>query len=117
MSLGLAAALKLDEAAEVAKIDPEKGISLPGWDASYKPEELKALLEAYKSVDEQKLWANLEYFLKKVIPVAEKAYVNENGGTRILFGKSTAELKKIVRGIMYENGKSFIDRWLNNFAG
>jgi hypothetical protein len=53
----------------------------------------------------------------KWIPVAEKAYVNENGGTRILFGKSTAELKKIVRGIMYENGKNFIDRWLNNFAG
>ena len=26
------------DAAEVAKIDPEKGISLPGWDASYKPE-------------------------------------------------------------------------------
>ena len=63
------------DAAEVAKIDPEKGISLPGWDASYKPEELKALLEAYKSVDEQKLWANLEYFLKAIIPVAEEVGV------------------------------------------
>ena len=59
------------DAAEVAKIDPEKGISLPGWDASYKPEELKALLEEYKTVDEQRLWANLEYFLKAIIPVAE----------------------------------------------
>ena len=63
------------DAAEVAKIDPEKGISLPGWDASYKPEELKALLEEYKSVDEQKLWANLEYFLKAIIPVAEEVGV------------------------------------------
>ena len=59
------------DAAEVAKIDPEKGISLPGWDASYKPEELKALLEEYKTVDERQLWANLEYFLKAIIPVAE----------------------------------------------
>ena len=64
------------DAAEVAKIDPEKGISLPGWDASYKPEELKALLEEYKTVDERQLWANLEYFLKAIIPVAEAVGVN-----------------------------------------
>ena len=63
------------DAAEVAKIDPEKGISLPGWDASYKPEELKNLLAEYKSVDEEKLWANLEYFLKAIIPVAEEVGV------------------------------------------
>ena len=43
------------DAKEVAKIDPEQGISLPGWDASYKPEELKALLNEYKSVNEEKL--------------------------------------------------------------
>jgi len=63
------------DAKEVAKIDPEKGIALPGWDASYKPEELKNLLAEYKSVDEEKLWANLEYFLKAIIPVAEEAGV------------------------------------------
>ena len=63
------------DAKEVAKIDPEQGISLPGWDASYKPEELKALLEEYKSVGESQLWANLEYFLKAIIPVAEEAGV------------------------------------------
>jgi mannonate dehydratase len=61
------------DAKEVAKIDPEKGISLPGWDASYKPEELKSLLNEYKSVDEEALWKNLEYFLKAIIPVATKA--------------------------------------------
>ena len=63
------------DAKEVAKIDPEKGISLPGWDASYKPEELKALLNEYKSVNEEKLWENFEYFLKKIIPVAEEVCV------------------------------------------
>ncbi len=63
------------DAQAVAQIDPEKGISLPGWDASYKPEELKALLEEYKSVGEAELWANLEYFLKAIIPVAVEAGV------------------------------------------
>ena len=63
------------DAKQVATIDPEKGISLPGWDASYKPEELKALLNEYKSVNEEKLWENFEYFLKKIIPVAEEVGV------------------------------------------
>ena len=63
------------DAAAIAKIDPEQGISLPGWDASYKPEELKALLEEYKAVGEEQLWANLDYFLKAIIPVAEAAGV------------------------------------------
>ena len=61
------------DAAEVAKIDPEKGIALPGWDASYKPEELKSLLGEYKSVSEEALWKNLEYFLKAIVPVASEA--------------------------------------------
>ncbi len=63
------------DAQAIAAIDPERGISLPGWDASYKPEELKALLEDYKSVGEDQLWANLDYFLKAIIPVAEEAGV------------------------------------------
>ncbi len=78
------------DAAEVAKIDPEKGISLPGWDASYKPEELKALLEEYKTVDERQLWANLEYFLKAIIPVAEavgvKMAMHPDDPPRPIFG-------------------------------
>jgi mannonate dehydratase len=63
------------DAAAVARIDPEKGIALPGWDASYKPEELRSLLAEYRSVDEEALWRNLEYFLRKIIPVAEAAGV------------------------------------------
>jgi len=63
------------DAAAVANIDPEKGISLPGWDASYKPEELKNLLNEYKAVGEDELWAHLEYFLKAIIPVAEEVGV------------------------------------------
>lgn len=65
----------------IKKVDPAKmfedvnnnsnGYVLPGWE----PErlgEIKRLLEAYSDVDEEKLWKNLENFLKEVIPVAEK---------------------------------------------
>lgn len=46
-------------------------LSLPGWDESYSKDELKELLNKYKEIDEERLWKNLETFLKAVIPVAE----------------------------------------------
>lgn len=61
------------DAAQAGQIDPEQGISLPGWDSSYAPAELKGLLEAYRGVGEAQLWAHLEYFLHAIIPVAEEA--------------------------------------------
>jgi mannonate dehydratase len=63
------------DASQVLEIDPEQGIALPGWDASYKPDELKKILAEYKEIGEEQLWANLEYFLKAMIPVAEEAGV------------------------------------------
>ena len=50
-------------------------IDLPGWDASYTKDEIKALFRKFAEVGEDGLWANLEYFLKKVIPVAEECDV------------------------------------------
>ncbi|MDD2362639.1 MAG: mannonate dehydratase [Oscillospiraceae bacterium] len=50
-------------------------LSLPGWDESYTKEQLKELLGQYKSVGEEQLWANLQTFLKAVIPVAEESGV------------------------------------------
>ncbi|HYG88163.1 MAG TPA: mannonate dehydratase [Azospirillum sp.] len=61
------------EVETVERIDVSQGISLPGWDSSYRPDELRALLDAYKDVDEETLWGNLEYFLKRVIPAAAAA--------------------------------------------
>ncbi|UZQ86067.1 mannonate dehydratase [Thermoclostridium stercorarium] len=65
----------------IRKIDPAKmfeevnnnsnGYVLPGWE----PErlgEIKRLLELYSDMTEEKLWKNLENFLKEVIPVAEE---------------------------------------------
>lgn len=60
------------DVATVNQIDPSEGIQLPGWDASYKPDELKALLAEYAKIDEEKLWSHLEYFLHRVIPVAKE---------------------------------------------
>ncbi|MFW9950896.1 MAG: mannonate dehydratase [Candidatus Thorarchaeota archaeon] len=60
----------------IKKIDlREKNLDLPGWAINYDRNKLEELLKAYSKIDEETLWSNLEYFLKKVIPVAERAGV------------------------------------------
>ncbi|KMK78035.1 mannonate dehydratase [Alkalihalobacillus pseudalcaliphilus] len=47
------------------------GYTMPGWE----PERLRTIeqsLKAYEQVDEEKLWGNLTYFLKEILPVAEE---------------------------------------------
>lgn len=61
---------------QIEKMDPLTGeLSLPGWDASYKKEDLKALFDAYAQIDKETLWDNLKYFLEEIIPVAEESDV------------------------------------------
>ncbi len=61
---------------DLEKMDPLTGeLTLPGWDSSYTKESLRELFEQYAKVDEEKLWANLSYFLQAIIPVAEEAGV------------------------------------------
>ena len=75
---------------KVAAIDAEQGISLPGWDSSYRREELQVLLNDYRSVDADRLWQHLEYFLQAVIPVAEecgiKMAIHPDDPPRPIFG-------------------------------
>ncbi|MFR4162711.1 MAG: mannonate dehydratase [Paraclostridium sordellii] len=60
----------------VKKMDPALGeLELPGWDTSYGEGGLGALLDKYKDISEGKLWENLEYFIKEIIPVAEESNV------------------------------------------
>lgn len=47
------------------------GFSLPGWEPE-RLTELSRLFEQYEDIDEEKLFAHLEYFLKAVVPVAEE---------------------------------------------
>lgn len=61
---------------EVLAMNPlTSELSLPGWDESYKKDELRALLMKYADVDEEKLWGNLKHFLERVIPVCEEVDV------------------------------------------
>lgn len=58
-------------AEQLKGMDPLSGeLSLPGWDSSYKKEDMRRLFEQYSSVDSEALFANLKYFLEAIIPVA-----------------------------------------------
>jgi len=94
------------DAAAIAKLDISNGISLPGWDASYRPEQLRALLDDYASVGEEQLWRHLEYFLRAIIPVAEevgiKMAMHPDDPPRPIFGlprivKNRADLARLVK--------------------
>lgn len=64
---------------QVDKVNPlnsDSDLTLPGWDASYTAEGLKEVVAEYQKMTEEKLWDNLEYFLKKIIPVATQCDVN-----------------------------------------
>ncbi len=64
------------EEEKIKKMDPLSGeLALPGWDSSYTKEGLQTLFDHYKNVDHEKLWENLEYFIKEILPVAEEAGV------------------------------------------
>lgn len=64
------------EDAALAKVDLSRGTAeLPGWATAYSAKDLSALLDAYRSIDESRLWENLSYFLERVVPVAASSGV------------------------------------------
>ncbi len=91
---------------EVDEIDISEGISLPGWDSSYRPEELRALLAEYREIDEEKLWSHLTYFLRAIIPVAQECgirmAIHPDDPPRPIFGlprivKNRDDLARILK--------------------
>ncbi len=48
-----------------------KGFKLPGWEEE-RLNKFNSLMETYEGVTKEKLFENLEYFLKKIIPVCEE---------------------------------------------
>lgn len=59
---------------ETLAADIEKGsngFELPGWEKA-RLGELQRLFDLYKAVDEERLFENLEYFLKAIVPAAEE---------------------------------------------
>ncbi|MDP9203915.1 MAG: mannonate dehydratase [Gemmatimonadota bacterium] len=68
-------ALAYDDAV-LAKINLSRGTAdLPGWATAYTADQLRELLDAYGSVDENRLWDNFAYFLERVVPVAASSGV------------------------------------------
>jgi mannonate dehydratase len=71
--------------ATVDKINPENmfesiagdmnGTVMPGWEPE-RMAKIKELFELYKDVDEEKLFANLKYFLEAIMPVCDKYDIN-----------------------------------------
>lgn len=62
-------------AEEFNKLDP-KNLHLPGWDESYSPDSLRALLKEYEGMSHQKLRENLIYFLEGIMPACLEAGVD-----------------------------------------
>ena len=57
---------------QMQDLDPLKDdIHLPGWDTSYTQEEVRRLILDYRRLGDEGLWANLEHFLRAVVPTAE----------------------------------------------
>lgn len=51
------------------------GFVLPGWEPE-RMARIKELFAMYKEVDEEKLFANLKYFLERIMPTCEKYGIN-----------------------------------------
>lgn len=62
----------LDPQELVKTVSESSDLSLPGWEPE-RMARIGELFEAYKEVDEEKLWENLAYFLNEILPVAEAA--------------------------------------------
>ncbi len=90
---------------EVAKLDP-RTLSLPGWDSSYTAEEMGELMDYYNAMTHEDLWANLQYFLEAIIPVAElegiKMAIHPDDPPFDIFG-----IPRIITSI--ENCRRFLD--------
>ncbi|MBP5604170.1 MAG: mannonate dehydratase [Ruminiclostridium sp.] len=52
-------------------ISETKGYTMPGWEPE-RLANLRELFALYKDVDKEKLWANLKYFLEKLMPVCHE---------------------------------------------
>ena len=71
--------------AAIDKITPENmfesiskdanGAILPGWEPE-RMAKIKELFEMYKDVDDEKLFANLKYFLERIMPVCDEYDIN-----------------------------------------
>ncbi len=67
--------LDYDDAELAGLVNNMEKLDMPAWAQSYTRERLSLMLEAYKGVTDEDMWANLSYFLRAVVPVAEECGV------------------------------------------
>ncbi len=61
---------------QVAHFDLERGMrEMVAWANRFSPEELRAVMNAYREIDEEQLFQNLIYFLQAVAPTAQESGV------------------------------------------
>ncbi|KQS92850.1 hypothetical protein [Chryseobacterium sp. Leaf394] len=73
------------------------------------------LIEPLKICPDAASLDELEANLHKWLLIAEKSYVEQNGGKAVLADKPQKEINKIITGIMGQNGIDFSEKWKNNF--
>ncbi len=100
---------------QVKKMDPALGeLELPGWDTSYGEGGLKGLLDQYKDIDEEALWNNLNYFIQRIMKVADevrmKMAIHPDDPPWGIFG-----LPRIITN--FDNLKRFIDLYDSPYHG
>lgn len=61
--------------ADFNKLD-KHNLRLPGWDESYTSEQLSELLAEYKGMTHERLFDNLVYFLKGIMPACDETGIN-----------------------------------------
>ncbi|MBT2259054.1 mannonate dehydratase [Priestia megaterium] len=112
------------EKGKVENIDPKElirtvtaasDLTLPGWEPE-KLDHISELFEAYKKINEDLLWANLEFFLREVLPVAEecgiKLAIHPDDPPWSIFG-----LPRIITGeTSYEKLMAISDSPSNTFT-
>ena len=100
---------------QVKKMDPALGeLELPGWDTSYGEGGLKGLLEQYKDIDEEILWSNLNYFIQRIMKVADevrmKMAIHPDDPPWGIFG-----LPRIITN--FENVERFLNLYDSHYNG
>lgn len=64
------------DAEQMKTIDPlRQDFALCDWETAYTHDELVRYFELYRALGEEGLWKNLEYFLSRIIPVAQECGV------------------------------------------
>ena len=53
-----------------------KNLRLPGWDESYTADEISGLIEEYGKITHEKLFGNLVYFLRGIMPACNETGIN-----------------------------------------